>query len=133
MAAKMSEDMAVSPGERCQIRAAAAIAAAAIHALDHHVARLADDHANARRLAAIIAGTSGLSLEGTPDTVPTNMVFFTLDPRLGSPQEFCARLAQHGVAAIGMGHNRVRMVTHLDVSSADIDRCAAAIAAAARI
>ena len=107
------------------------LAAAAIHALDHHVARLADDHANARRLAALVAGTAGLSLEGTPESIPTNMVFFTVDARLGSAQDFCARLAQHGVAAIGMGPNRVRMVTHLDVSAADIDRAAAAIALAA--
>lgn len=114
------------------MRQSGLLAAAAIHALDHHVARLADDHANARRLAGIISQTPGLTLEGTPDTVPTNMVFFTLDARLGSAQEFCARLAQHGVAAIGMGTGRVRMVTHLDVSSSDIDRCASAIAAAAR-
>jgi len=113
------------------MRQSGLLAAAAIHALDHHVARLADDHANARRLAGIIAKTSGLALEGTPDTVPTNMVFFTLDARLGTAQDFCARLAKHGVAAIGMGPNRVRMVTHLDVSAADIDRAAHAIAAAA--
>ncbi len=115
------------------MRQSGLLAAAAIHALDHHVARLADDHANARRLAGIIAKTSGLALEGAPDTVPTNMVFFTLDARLGSAQDFCARLAKHGVAAIGMGPNRVRMVTHLDVSSADIDRAAHAIAAAAAV
>ena len=53
------------------------------------------------------------------------------DARLGSAQDFCARLAQHGVAAIGMGPSRVRMVTHLDVRAADIDRAAAAIALAA--
>jgi hypothetical protein len=56
-----------------------------------------------------------------------------LDARLGTAQDFCARLAKHGVAAIGMGPNRVRMVTHLDVSSADIDRAAHAIAAAAAV
>ena len=115
------------------MRQSGLLAAAAIHALDHHVARLADDHANARRLAAIIAATDGLVLEGTPATVPTNMVFFTIDARLGTAQEFCARLAQHGVAAIGMGPGRVRMVTHLDVSGADIDRAADAIRAAAAL
>jgi threonine aldolase len=60
------------------------------------------------------------------------MVFFTLDARLGNAQEFCARLARHGVAAIGMGHNRVRLVTHLDVSAADIDRAAEILGNAAR-
>jgi hypothetical protein len=53
------------------------------------------------------------------------------DARLGGAQEFCAQLAQHGVAAIGMGANRVRLVTHLDVGAADIDRAAEAIARAA--
>ena len=113
------------------MRQSGLLAAAAIHALDHHVARLAEDHANARRLAAIVAAIDGLSLEGTPDSVPTNMVFFTVDPRLGTAQDFCARLAAHGVAAIGMGPGRIRMVTHLDVSAADIDRTARAIALAA--
>jgi threonine aldolase len=59
------------------------------------------------------------------------MVFFTLEPRLGSAADFCSRLARRGVAAIGMGPNRVRMVTHLDVTAADIDHAAAAIAATA--
>jgi threonine aldolase len=115
------------------MRQSGLLAAAAIHALDHHVARLADDHANARRLAAIIDGTDGLVLEGTPATVPTNMVFFTVDARLGGSTAFCERLARHGVAAIGMGPGRVRMVTHLDASREDIERCAAAIAAAAAV
>lgn len=113
------------------MRQSGLLAAGCIHALDHHVARLADDHANARRLAAHVARVPGLALEGTPETVPTNMVFFALDPRLGSAQEFCARLAARGVAAIGMGPARVRLVTHLDVSADDVDRAGEAIAAAA--
>lgn len=113
------------------MRQSGLLAAAAIHALDHHVARLADDHAQARRLAQIIARTNGLVLEGTPDTIPTNMVFYAVDPKLGDAQAFCARLAAHGVAAIPMGAARVRMVTHLDVSAKDIDAAAIAIAAAA--
>ena len=113
------------------MRQSGLLAAACIHALDHHVARLADDHANARRLAGFVAEIKGLSLEGAPETVPTNMVFFTVDPSFGTAQDFCARLAAHGVAAIPMGPGRVRMVTHLDVAREDIDRAGAAIAAAA--
>jgi threonine aldolase len=113
------------------MRQSGLLAAACIHALDHHVARLADDHANAKRLARAVAAIPGLSLEGSPESIPTNMVFFTLDSRLGGAQEFCARLAKHGVAAIGMGANRVRLVTHLDVGAGEIDRAAAAIARAA--
>ena len=114
------------------MRQSGLLAAACIHALDHHVARLADDHAHARRLARLVAEIPGLSLEGTPDSIPTNMVFFTVAPALGSSQEFCARLARHGVAAIGMGASRVRLVTHLDVGAADIDRAGDAIARAAK-
>ena len=69
---------------------------------------------------------------GAPATIPTNMVFFAVDPSLGNAQEFCARLAQHGVAAIGMGPSRVRMVTHLDVTSDDIIRAGTAIKLAAQ-
>ncbi len=114
------------------MRQSGLLAAAAIHALDHHVARLADDHANARRLAAAIAAVDGLALEVAPDRVPTNMVFFAVDARLGDAARFCEALAAKGVAAIPMGPARVRLVTHLDVSTADIDVAAAAIAATAR-
>ena len=114
------------------MRQSGLLAAACIYALDHHLVRLADDHVNARRLARHIANTPGLSLEGSPDTIPTNMVFFRLDARMGTAKDFCTHLAQHGVAAIGMGPARVRMVTHLDVSANDIDRAGEAIARAAK-
>ncbi|MFZ9880830.1 MAG: threonine aldolase family protein [Phycisphaerales bacterium] len=115
------------------MRQSGLLAAACIHALDHHVARLAEDHANARRLAAAIDGVEGIRLDVPPQATPTNMVFFHLaDAGLGDARAFCGRLARHGVAAIPMGPMRVRMVTHLDVSSADIDRAALAVAAAAR-
>lgn len=109
------------------MRQSGLLAAAASHALDHHVARLADDHANARRLAAAIEGHDGLHLERPAAEIPTNMVFFTLDPRHGDAAAFCGRLAARGVAAIPMGPARVRLVTHLDVSSDDIDHAAVAI------
>lgn len=114
------------------MRQSGLLAAACIYALDHHFVRLADDHVNARRLARQIAHTPGLSLEGSPDTIPTNMVFFRLDARMGTAKDFCTRLAHHGVAAIGMGPARVRMVTHLDVGANDIDRAGEAIARAAK-
>jgi threonine aldolase len=114
------------------MRQSGLLAAACIYALDHHYARLAEDHANARRLARHLAEIAGISLEGTPDTIPTNMVFCTLAPRMGSSKDFCARLTQYGVSAIGMGPARVRMVTHLDVTPSDIDRAGEAIARAAK-
>ena len=114
------------------MRQSGLLAAAAIYALDHHVARLADDHANARALAAAIHAIDGLTLEGTPDTVPTNMVFFAVNPRLGSADAFCDELGKRGVAAISMGPGRVRMVLHLDVSREQVARASQIIADTAK-
>lgn len=104
------------------MRQSGLLAAAALHALDHHVKRLAVDHANARRLAAGLAGLPGITLQVPPDQTPTNMVFFTIPSSLGTAQEFCQRLAGLGVLMIAMDPQRVRAVTHLDVDAAGIDR-----------
>lgn len=99
------------------MRQAGVIAAAALYALEHHVDRLADDHANARRLAAGIAGAPHVRLDAA--SVETNMVFFDVESIDGP--DFRARLAEAGVLCSGMGPQRMRMVTHLDVSAAQID------------
>lgn len=104
------------------MRQSGILAAACLHALDHHVARLADDHANARRLAAGLSQLPGIRLEDPPESTPSNMVFLHLDPAAGTAQEFCERLLGQGVAMIDMDPQRVRAVTHLDVSTADVDR-----------
>jgi threonine aldolase len=93
------------------MRQAGIVAAGALYALDHHVDRLAEDHANARRLAA---GLEGLEV----DDVETNMVFFAVDDAPG----FVAALERAGVRMGATGPRRVRAVTHLDVSADDIDR-----------
>jgi threonine aldolase len=93
------------------MRQAGIVAAGALYALDHHVERLAEDHANARRLAA---GLEGLEV----DDVETNMVFFAVDDAPG----FVAALERAGVRMGATGPRRVRAVTHLDVSAGDIDR-----------
>ncbi len=95
------------------------LAGAAIYALDHHVARLADDHRNAKRLAEGIARIPLLTIK--TEEVETNMVFFHVDPSLGTADDFCQRLGEQGVLAFSMGPGRVRMVTHLDVSATMID------------
>jgi threonine aldolase len=110
------------------MRQSGLLAAACIHALDHHRTRLADDHANARRLAAAIARIDGLRLDPPPDRIETNMVFFELDDRFGGAARFCESLAKRGVRMIPMGTRRVRAVTHLDVTTADIDRAASLVA-----
>jgi threonine aldolase len=96
------------------MRQSGVLAAAALHALDHHVLRLADDHANARRLAAGLRGLPGVSV--TPPQ--TNIVFVDLAPEKATGA--VERLRQRGVLATGL--YRLRLVTHLDVSAGDIDR-----------
>jgi len=98
------------------MRQAGIIAAGGLYALDHHVDRLADDHARARRLAEGLAALPGLELD--PATVDTNIVVF------GAPDApaFSAALAARGVRIAAIGPQRLRAVTHLDVDDAGIDR-----------
>ncbi len=94
-------------------------AAAALYALDHHVERLAEDHANARRLADALAGMPGVILD--PQEVETNIVIFEVDPKKTSPAEVVAAMAERGVLMFAFGATKVRCVTHLDVSPAEIE------------
>ena len=107
------------------MRQAGILAAAAIHALDHHVARLADDHANAKLLAEAVEATGGLSLESGP--VETNLVWIEVDPSLGTAAEVVAHLRARGVLVSALGPQVVRACTHLDVSREDCLRAAEAI------
>jgi len=111
------------------MRQAGIAAAGCLHALDHHVQRLAEDHENARRLAAGLSRIAGIRVS-TP-TPETNMVFF--DPGgLGQSNEaFLAALAQRGVR-MGQVRGEIRAVTHLDVSREDVDTAIAAAADVAR-
>ena len=98
------------------------LAAAALHALDHHIDRLADDHALARRLADGLAGIDGLKIEAPQ----TNILFVDLT---GAAKDQSAallkHLASHGIQTTGL--HRLRFVTHLDVDAQGIDRAIAAI------
>jgi len=105
------------------MRQAGIIAAGGIYALRHHVKRLAEDHANARRLAEGLAKLPGITLD--PATVETNLVFFDLTRAIDAPtavQELLAR----GVRMGALGPRTIRAVTHLDVSAAAIDKALAA-------
>lgn len=96
------------------------MAAGCLFALEHHVERLADDHARARRLAELLAQVPGVSID--PLSVETNIVIFEVDnapglvAQLGEVVELQALDAEH-----------VRAVTHLDISDADIESAAVAI------
>ena len=112
------------------MRQAGVLAAAALYALENHVARLEEDHANARRLADGIARTEGLRLD--PESIDTNMLFFRVAPETATAGEFVARLRERGVLMLTTGSGVIRAVTHLDVTAADVDRAIAAIQDAAR-
>lgn len=96
------------------MRQSGVLAAAALHALDHHIDRLADDHANARALAEGLQGLPGVTVEQPQ----TNILFVDIaaDRATGAVD----RLRQAGVLCTGL--YRLRFVTHLDVSAADIAR-----------
>lgn len=104
------------------MRQAGMLAAAASHALQHHIDRLAEDHALARRLAEGLAEIEGLNVEAPQ----TNLLFVDL---VGEAQarsaELLAHLKREGVLATGL--YRLRFATHLDVDAAGIDRAIAAI------
>lgn len=104
------------------MRQAGMLAAAASHALDHHVHRLAEDHALAARLADGLRGIAALEVE----TPQTNIVFVDL---VGAAREKSVALQEHlkaqGVLITGL--YRLRFVTHLDVDAAHVDRACAAV------
>ncbi|UCG14780.1 MAG: low-specificity L-threonine aldolase [Deltaproteobacteria bacterium] len=95
------------------------LAAAGLHALDHHVTRLAEDHQNAKKLARGLAGVSGIEID--PGEVLTNIVLFDVAGTGMDADVLVERLATEGVLLIPFGPTTVRAVTHLDVSAADID------------
>lgn len=103
------------------------IAAGALYALEHHLGRLAEDHQKAQVLAEAIRQTDGLSLQS--DQIDTNIVFFDIDPKLGTADEFCQRLHERGVRMMALKQQSVRAVTHLDVSMSDVEQAAALLKA----
>jgi threonine aldolase len=107
------------------MRQAGLLAAAASHALEHHVVRLSEDHANARRLAAGLAGIEGLAF--APPA--SNILFADLSPALvqartaarwgGAHDSLVEQLRSRGVLCTGL--YKLRFVTHLDVDAAGVD------------
>ena len=105
------------------MRQAGIIAAGGVYALRHHVERLAEDHALARRLAAGLADLPGIKLD--PADVETNIVVFDVTGTLDAPTAV-ARLLAMGVRMGALGPRSIRAVTHLDVDAAGIDRALSA-------
>src|SRR5262245_47265611 len=105
------------------MRQAGIIAAGGVYALRHHVDRLAQDHANARRLAEGLATLPGVKLD--PASVETNLVFFDLTGSLDAGKAVEQLLAR-GVRMGAIGPRTVRAVTHLDVTATGVDQALAA-------
>ena len=103
------------------MRQAGIVAAGALWALDNNVERLAEDHANARALAEALAEIDGVGID--PETVETNLVYF----EVAEPDRLVAELAAEGIEVVNLG-GRIRAVTHLDVTRAEVERAASAIA-----
>jgi threonine aldolase len=101
------------------MRQAGVLAAAGLVALEETPPRLAEDHANARRLAEGVAELPGVKID--PERVETNIVIFDVTDAGLAADEICARVRdRHGVLCSGFG-NSIRMVTHYDVSRDDIE------------
>ncbi|MCC6764684.1 MAG: low-specificity L-threonine aldolase [Deltaproteobacteria bacterium] len=100
------------------MRQAGVLAAAALHALEHHIDRLADDHANARLLADGLDGLAGLRVRRP---VETNIVLLDTSGSRRGPMEVVGLLIGEGVRCLPMNATTVRLVTHLDVSRADVE------------
>lgn len=105
------------------MRQAGYLAAAGIYALDHHVARLKEDHERAKMLASALTGKSWIK-ELLP--VHTNIVVFTLDDKLNS-ETFLAKLKEQEISAVPFGKQTIRMVTHLDFTDDMLTRVTEAI------
>ncbi len=103
------------------MRQAGILAAAGLHALEHHRARLTTDHANARLLAEAAASVSSLSVD--LERVHTNIVMVDVAGTADAPA-WQAAAAARGVGFLALGAKRFRLVTHLDVSQQDCERAA---------
>jgi threonine aldolase len=101
------------------MRQAGIVAAAGIIALEQMLERLAQDHANARKLAEGIYKIEGLSID--PSEVQTNIVYFTLTNNRIIGKELLTRLDEKGVKTLMTGPDTFRMVTHYGIEESDID------------
>ena len=106
-------------------RQAGILAAAGLHALDHHVERMAEDHANAKWFAERVSAMQGVELVYA-DT-QTNLVFLDVAPSGLAAETISQRLRERGVALAMRGGTTFRAVTHLDVTRADVEQAARAL------
>ncbi|MBV9521340.1 MAG: aminotransferase class I/II-fold pyridoxal phosphate-dependent enzyme [Alphaproteobacteria bacterium] len=111
------------------LRQAGILAAAGLYALDHHVTRLAEDHANARLIAERVAGVGGVHLDLA--TVQSNIVIFRTGPGAPDAAAIVARAKEEGVLVSAFAARTIRAVTHLDVTREQCRRAGEVLAAVA--
>lgn len=104
------------------MRQAGVLAAAALYAIENHFHRLAEDHAHAQILAQAIRNTPGLRLY--PSVIETNILYADIEPHLGSAADLARALAEQRVLVLPVAPQRIRLVTHLDVTRAQVERAA---------
>jgi threonine aldolase len=109
------------------MRQAGVLAGAGVYALEHHLARLGDDHALARAVARTFDRHAGF--DAWPDQVDTNIVMVRVARAGWTPERLTDALADHGVLTLPMGATSVRFVTHLDVGPVDVERLERALEA----
>ena len=102
------------------MRQAGIFAAAGLLALDTMVDRLAEDHANARRLALLLA-EAGLILDPPVEAVESNILFAEIPAALMDAERFVVRLREEGVIVNPPRNRRIRLITHHDVSADDVE------------
>jgi threonine aldolase len=105
------------------MRQAGILAAAGIYALEHHVARLTDDHSHAKKLARLLQQIPSVQI--APQHVETNIVIFDVTDQRRTPAEIVAALKEQGVLINPIGGLSYRAVTHLNVSAKQIDEAGA--------
>ena len=106
------------------MRQSGILAAAGLYALDNNLARIAEDHDNAKRFANILSGSQAVR----PSVPQTNIVMLDLQRERDTSESVVPRLAQAGVRVVPFGPRRLRAVTHLDVGRQDVERAARIIA-----
>ena len=102
------------------MRQSGILAAAGLYALDYNLPRIGEDHANAKRFAELLSGSPIVR----PSSPQTNIVMVDLLRERDTPESVSSRLAQAGVRLAPWGPRRLRAVTHLDVTRADVERAA---------
>ncbi|GGE49199.1 threonine aldolase [Agaricicola taiwanensis] len=108
------------------MRQSGVLAAAGLYALENNLERLAEDHHNARLFGSLLAGIDGLTV--FPENIETNIVFLDLTESAVDAHEVSKHLAAEGIRLGVEGSRRMRAVTHLDVSRADVERAGTVLA-----